>query len=322
MYYIGIDLGGSSIKAGLLTEHGQIVMKNSKKTRIEKGPETIIADMADLTEQLLAESELEGPEVNAVGVGVPGATRDDGLVYFAPNIFWTNVPLAQLLREKLRKPVFVENDATVAAVAEHTGGITREVANSIFITLGTGIGGGFIINHQVFSGSHGIGAEIGHMVVGHNPDYNCSCGNNGCWETFVSGTAMVKHAEKLVLEGEKSLLMDVLGGNPKRINVRHIFECARTGDQTCIKVVDRMTDYLALGIANLINIFDPEIIALGGGISASTDLFINELKEQVKGRIYVKRMNVTQILPSMLGNEAGIIGSAMYAKNRKLNAKS
>ncbi|RQD72235.1 MAG: ROK family protein [Tindallia sp. MSAO_Bac2] len=322
MYYIGVDLGGSSIKAGLVTEQGNIVMKGQKQTKVKEGSEVVIRDMASLIEELLEESELDGREVGGIGVGIPGAAREDGLVYFATNIFWTNVPLGSQLKGMTNKSVHVANDATMAAVAEYTLGITKGSANSLFITLGTGVGGGVIINHQVYSGSHGIGTELGHMVVGKNPDYDCTCGNNGCWETFASGTAMKNHARRLLEQGHESILPDLAKGDPEGINIRNLFDGFRQKDEVCIQVVNRMTRYLASGIANLINIFDPEVIALGGGISASADCFLEDLKALVAQRIYVKSMNVTRIEISQLGNDAGIIGAAMYAKTMESNSPS
>ena len=317
MYYIGMDLGGSSIKAGLVTENGNIVFKKQKKTRVSEGSGIVINDMAMLVEEVLEESELDGQEVGALGVGIPGAAREDGYVYFATNIFWTNVPLGKELGHVTGKKVHVANDATMASVAEHTLGVTNDASNSIFVTLGTGLGGGVILNHQVYSGSHGIGAEIGHMVVGHNADYDCTCGNNGCWETFASGTAMKNHALRLLEKGETSILTEKTDSGFNQISISRVFDGARQRDAVCLKVVNRMTHYLAVGIANLINIFDPEVIALGGGISASADFFLEDLKAMVAERIYVKSMNVTRIAVSQLGNDAGIIGAAMYAKSKE-----
>ncbi len=317
MYYIGMDLGGSSIKAGLVTDNGSIVFKKKKMTRVSEGSIIVMNDMAMLVEEMLEESELDGREIRGLGVGIPGAAREDGFVYFATNIFWTNVQLGKELSQMTDKSVHVANDATMAAVAEHTLGITKDAANSVFVTLGTGLGGGVILNHQVYSGSHGIGTEIGHMVVGHNADYDCTCGNNGCWETFASGTAMKNHAHRLLEQGEKSILTSAIEDENGVISTNLLFEGAREGDDVCLTVVNRMTRYLAVGIANLINIFDPEVIALGGGISASSDFFMNDLKAMVAERIYVKTMNVTRIEASKLGNDAGIIGAAMYAKSRE-----
>lgn len=316
MYYIGIDLGGSSIKAGLVTEQGSLVLKKQQQTRIAEGADMVINDMALLVEEILEESELEGGEVGTLGVGIPGAAGEDGLVYFATNLFWTNVALGKKLGHLTGKPVEVANDATMAAVAEHTLGVTKDAANSIFLTLGTGIGGGVILNHHVYSGSHGIGTELGHMVVDTNAYNDCTCGNNGCWETFASATAMKKHALRLLKQGENSLITQSIEGEKTSIGINLIFDGARQGDALCLKVVHQMTHYLSVGIANLINIFDPQVIALGGGISGSADFFLDDLKARVAERIYVKSMNSTSLQVSELGNDAGIIGAAMYGKSK------
>lgn len=321
VYYIGIDLGGSSVKAGIVTEQGTVVLKDKKPTRSKEGSDTVIRDIAALVEELLVASELDGREVGGIGIGIPGAASKEGFVYFATNIFWTDVPLGEALGKMTGKPVFVANDATMAAVAEYQLGVTQKTANSVFLTLGTGLGGGIIMNHQVYSGSHGIGTEVGHMTVGHNWDYDCTCGNNGCWETFASGTAMKNHAKKLLSQKAPSVLTEKTKDDPDHISVWHLFEGAKEGDEVCLQVVQRMTRYLAVGIANLINLFDPEIIALGGGISAASDCFLDELKLQVSERIYVKKMNLTRIEVSQLGNDAGIIGAAMYARDEERRSK-
>ncbi|WP_278278201.1 ROK family protein [Alkaliphilus peptidifermentans] len=310
---MGVDLGGTSIKVGLITEEGNIINKVSGPTEVEKGPEGIINKIVDLIDEVCKLTGIKLEAIKAVGVGIPGVSRDDGLVYFATNLFWTNVPIGQSLREKLGLPVYIENDATVAAVAEFIKGGTKGTNNSIFLTLGTGVGGGLIINKKVYSGSHGIGTEMGHMVIGKN-FYDCNCGNNGCWETFVSATAMNKHCIKLLEEGNKSTIIDKVAGERRLINAKLIFDCATEEDEVALLVVERMIKYLAIGIANLINIFDPEVIAIGGGISGAGNLLLDKLKKEIVKTIYVKNMNITEIVLAQLGNDAGIIGSGMYGK--------
>ncbi|KAB3531322.1 ROK family protein [Alkaliphilus pronyensis] len=313
MYYIGVDLGGTSIKVGLITDKGDIINKVSGPTEVEKGAEGIINSITYLVKKVIEEVNIPIELIKAVGVGIPGVSNNHGLVYFASNLFWKNIPLGELLEEKLKLRVFIDNDATVAAVAEFFKGVTRGTNNSIFLTIGTGLGGGLIINKKVYSGSHGIGTEMGHIVIGEN-FYDCSCGKNGCWETYVSATAMIKYCGKLLKEGNESILNSLINGDTSSLNAKLIFDCAAKGDEVASLAVDRMKKYLAIGLGNLINIFDPEIIAIGGGVSGAGSFLLRNLKDEVGKYIYVKGMNVTEIALAKLGNDAGIIGSGMYAK--------
>ena len=315
MYYIGIDLGGTTIKVGLVTEEGNIVDKVSSATPVEEGFESVSIKMKKLIDELREGSKVEKKDIKAIGIGVPGVCNEEGFIYFATNLFWHNVPLGARIRELTGLPVYIENDATVAAVAEYTKGATVGRKNSILLTLGTGLGSGLIINNQSFSGSHGIGSELGHVVVGKN-FYDCTCGNNGCLETFVSATAIIKYCRKLLEEKQDSLIYRKAQGDLDAINAKIVFDSAKEGDVIALAVVDRMVHYLAVGIANYINIFDPDVIAIGGGVSESGDVFLDKLKEEVKKYIYVKSMNVTEIVLAELKNDAGIIGSAMYAKEK------
>lgn len=308
-----MDLGGTSIKVGLVTESGSIIKKNSGATPVEKGYEGVTNKIIELIHNLMETTEVKKEDIKAVGVGVPGVANEEGFIYFATNLFWKNVPFGEKLQEVTGMKVYVENDATVAAVAEYTNGATAGTKNSIFFTLGTGLGGGIIINNQVFSGSHGIGTEVGHVIVGDN-FYDCTCGSNGCLETFVSATALIKHCKSLLQDNKESMIYHRVEGDLEAINARIIFDCAREGDSIAIKTVNRMIHYLAIGIGNFINIFDPDVIAIGGGISESGDVFLEDLKEEVKKYIYVKSMNITEIKLAQFKNDAGIIGSAMYAK--------
>lgn len=313
LYYIGVDLGGTSIKIGLVTEDGDIIEKVSGATPVKEGFQGVTTKMKGLIEELIKKAQVGKEDIKAIGIGVPGVCNEEGFIYFATNLFWHNVPLGSEIREQTGIKTYIENDATVAAVAEYIKGVTAGTKNSIFLTLGTGLGGGLIINNQVFSGSHGIGTEMGHVVVGEN-FYDCTCGNNGCLETYVSATAIIKHCKKLIEDNHNSLVYEKVQGNLEAINAKTIFDSAREGDRIALEVVDRMIHYLAIGIANFINIFDTDVIAIGGGVSEAGDVFLEKLKEEVKKYIYVKNMNVTKIELAQLKNDAGIIGSAMYAK--------
>jgi len=220
------------------------------------------------------------------------------------------------LKEKFNVPIFIENDATVAGLAENIIGVTKDKRNSLFITIGTGIGGGIIIDNKVYSGSHGVGSEIGHMIVGEN-FYPCNCGNNGCLETFASSTAAIKFARKLIEEGnEDTIILSKINNNLENLDTKIIFDSAKLGDSLANKVVDRMVKYLSIGIVNLINIIDPEIIAIGGGVSKAGDFLLNKIKDEIPQYILNKKIGYGDIVFAELGNDAGIVGAAMLCNHR------
>ena len=330
MNFIGIDLGATKIKAGIISENGRIIDKITTDTPVGGEVQTIVNSIGMLVDRLLKTDGItaryikdideEIPGIKGIGIGIPGICNDEGLVYYAPNLFWNNVPLGELLKEKINIPVFIENDATMAAIGEATCGIAKGISDCVIITLGTGIGGGIIINNNIYSGSHDIGGEIGHMVVGEN-FYDCNCGNNGCLETFSSASALIKYTKRLLEDTEDNLIYNSrifkkINGDMDLLDGKLIFDCAKKDDPIAAEAVDRLIKYLAIGIGNIINILDPEMIIIGGGISKAGDYLIDKLSKEVPKTIWLKSMNLTKIVRASLGNDAGIIGSAMYAGSR------
>lgn len=313
--YIGIDLGGTNIAVGIVDEQGNIIHEKSCATRVGKEPQEIVADMVDLILSVLEEFHMALKEIKAVGVGIPGLADNNGYVINCVNLGWKNVPLRELLENKLQKPIYIDNDATVAALAEYERGSMKNCKSGIMLTLGTGIGGGIILNGEVYSGFNGVGSELGHIVVGEN-FYTCNCGRNGCLETFASSTAIIKYTKKIIGEmNENTIIIDKAEGDLNNINAKIIFECAKEGDKIANLAVDRLVKYLSLGIFNIVNFMDPEVIALGGGVAGAgqylLDMVINEV---MPNRIFDK-LPMGRIVLAELGNEAGIIGAAMIAKH-------
>lgn len=313
---VGIDLGGTTIKAGLVDREGRILIQSSIDTKVGRDYRLIIEDMENQIEKLLSDYGSGIDDIESIGIGAPGLMNyKSGQVIYCTNLFWNNVPLGVLLQEHFKKPVYIENDATVAGLAESLFGSTRNVANSVFITIGTGIGGGIIINHKVYSGSHFAGSEIGHMIIGDN-FYNCNCGNNGCFETFASATAMIKYAIHRLEKGEmKSSILDKATGKVENINAKIIFDAAKEGDQLGNETVERMIKYLSIGIINIFNILDPEIIAIGGGVSKAGDYLVERLKEEVRKMFFTPNIKYGDIVLAQLGNEAGILGAAFLGNS-------
>lgn len=313
--YIGIDLGGTNIAVGIVDEQGNIMYEKSCVTRVEKEPEEIVSDMVNLILSVLEEFHMELKEIKAVGIGIPGLADNNGRVINCVNLGWKNVPLRELLESKLHKPIYIDNDATVAALAEYERGSMKNCKSGIMLTLGTGIGGGIVLNGEVYSGFNGVGSELGHVVVGEN-FYTCNCGRNGCLETFASSTAIIKHTKKMIGEmKENTTIIDKVEGDLNNINAKIIFECAKEGDKIANLAVGRLVKYLSIGIFNIVNFMDPEVIALGGGVAGAGQYLLDMvINEAMPNRLFDK-LPMGRIVLAELGNEAGIIGAAMIAKH-------
>lgn len=308
--YVGVDLGGTNIAVGLVDENSILKYHKSTPTRAERGSKEVIKDIIKLINETIRDYGINKETVKAIGIGVPGiAEPNSGEVIYCVNLGWNNVPLKQDLEKELNIPVFVDNDATVAGLAEYKIGVMRNCESGVFITLGTGVGGGIVINGKVRSGFNGVGSEIGHMIVGEN-FYPCNCGRNGCLETFTSSTALINYTRKLIGEGNETSIVKKTKGSLEEINGRIIFEAAKEGDYVANKAVDRLVKYLAIGITNIINIIDPEIVALGGGLSGAGDFLLAKVQEEVERVRYMKMIPIGKIVLATLRNEAGIIGAA------------
>lgn len=321
---IGVDLGGTSIKAGLVDFEGNILRQNSRPTRAERGQGAIIDDIAGQIQELVSAQGIGMDDIHSIGIGVPGlAEYDTGRVIYCSNLSWNNVELGFELNSKLNRRVYVENDATVAGLAESLFGSTKGAANSVLLTIGTGIGSGIIINRRIYSGSHAAGSEIGHMIVGEN-FYNCNCGNNGCLETFASATAIIRYTQhRIVLDGVKSLILSLSGDKLENITAKIIFDAAMEGDGLALEAVDRMCKYMAIGIVNIYNVLDPDIIALGGGVSKAGDFLLERVRAKVDSMLFTTDKKYGEIVLATLGNRAGIVGSAFlgyYINSEKESA--
>lgn len=311
--YIGIDLGGTNIGIGI-THNDNLIFKDSRSTNKESGYEGIVKNICDGIEEILKKNNIKRSNIEGVGIGIPGIIDPKtNMVVEVVNLGWENVDFKNDLEKLIGIPVFLGNDATVAGVAEYELGALKGCENGVLITLGTGIGAGIILNGKVFEGAHGIGAEFGHMIVGEN-FYDCNCGRNGCFETFASSTAIIKYTKKLINEGKKTKILNMVNNNVDRIDGKVIFQAAKEEDEMAIEVVDRMTDYLAKGIVNIMSILDPEIFVLGGGLSAAGDYLLEQVKKKVEKERYYKGIKAGKICISSIGNDGGILGAACLCK--------
>ncbi len=316
MVRLGVDLGGTNIAVGIVDENYQVVHKASVPTLAQRAPEAIVDDIAMLCRRVLEEQGLTLNDVGGVGIAAPGTINSrDGYVEYANNLPFHHFPIVPLLKERLGDvPTFVENDANAAAWGEAIAGAAKGTKNSVMITLGTGVGGGVIIDHKVYSGFNGAGAELGHMVIVAD-GYPCSCGRKGCWEAYSSATALIRMTKEKIDEcaatGRATLMADMAEKKGK-VTGRTSFDAMRAGDEAATEVVNTYLQYLACAIATLLNVFHPEILSIGGGVSGEGQALIDALMPMIRKECGGDDgAQQTEIRIAALGNDAGIVGAAV-----------
>ena len=310
MYRVGIDLGGTNIVAGVVNDRHEIVAFAKCKTACPRPSEEIVADMARMTREAVKKAGITMDEVKGVGVGSPGVcNKDTGVVERAANLGFENLPICAMLSEMLGKKVYIENDANAAALGEFIAGAAKDVESCVCITLGTGVGGGVIIDGKVFAGSNFAGTELGHTVIEVDGEL-CSCGRRGCWEAYASATGLIRQTRRAMEEHRDSKMWDIAGSLDK-VDGRTSFEAMRAGDAAGKAVVDRYIYYIAVGLINMINIFQPEILCVGGGICKEGETLLAPLRKYIDAEQFSKYSEKkTKLCVAALGNDAGIIGAA------------
>ena len=311
VYRIGIDLGGTNIAAGLVNGQGQILARSSVKTNVPRPLREMMEDMVLLVQRLLEEKGLSKADVASVGVGVPcTANLDNGHMEDANNLGFDDEPFVDVLAEMLGLPVYFGNDANAAAWGEYkSGGYGAD--SFVLMTIGTGIGGGIILGGKLWSGVNHAAGEFGHMTLSGS-DAPCTCGRRGCFEAAASATALIAQAREAMTGDPDSLLWRLCGADAEKVEARTVFDAAAAGDSLSIQVLDRYTTLLAEGVANIINIFQPAYLCVGGGVSQAGEALMRPLREKVAQRIYSKNSKVNTVLVSAkLHNDAGILGAAL-----------
>ncbi|MCQ2416603.1 MAG: ROK family glucokinase [Oscillospiraceae bacterium] len=313
-YYVGIDLGGTNIVAGLVDENYQILKKVSRKTNRPRPAEEIAADMAACALDAIKEAGLTTEQVEWIGIGTPGiANSETGIIEYSNNLDFHNVPMVKWISEATGLPAFVENDANAAAYGEFVAGAAKGARNAICITLGTGVGGGVIIDGKIYAGSNFAGAELGHTTLTMDGPL-CTCGRRGCFEVYSSATGLVRMTNEAMAAHPESI-MHARAKEEEKVSARTAFDCMRMGDQTAKEVVDFYIRALAAGITNMINIFQPDVLCIGGGVCNEGDALLLPVKEHVAKEVYTKNSDKnTEIVIAKLGNDAGIIGAAFLGK--------
>lgn len=308
-YAIGIDLGGTNLKAGLVSGDGKIHHRLSIKTDKNADPQSIANQIFELIEKIITAGAGLKPAaatVAGVGLGSPGLIDKKGeTILFSPNLpLWRNIPIKRMVAERFGMPCVLENDANAAAWGEKWAGAGREADSLVMLTLGTGIGGGIVINNKLWRGVNNVAAEIGHMVIQMDGS-KCSCGNNGCIEAYASATSMVRRFKELLKSGAASSLRDAGDVTAKMIN-----DAALQGDKASLDIIKETGQYLGVALVNIMHILNPEVIVLAGGMIGSGDLLMNPVKQLIREKAFVASAKETKIVFSQLGNDAGIIGAA------------
>jgi len=318
MLYVGVDLGGTNIAAGLVSPDGKVLIQDSVPTGVGRSYQEILASMGSLINDLVKKSGYGMHDIEAVGIGSPGAAdMDKGEIVFANNLYWYNVPICSELQKHVQKPVYVDNDANVAALAELAVGCAKGRKSLVLLTLGTGVGAGIVMDGKIVGGSHHVGAEIGHMIMDVNGE-PCTCGNQGCFERYTSATALIRDGRHMALGYPDCLIMAKASGNLDNITAKIVIDAAREGDELAMAIFDKYVRYLALGIINIINILDPEVVALGGGVSKAGDFLLDKVRAVMNAHIFYKKLAHADIMLSPLGNDAGVIGAAMLAVSGRI----
>ena len=314
MYRIGIDLGGTNIAVGLVNEFCRIVVKKSTPTLAKRPSDEITSDMARLCLEVCAEAKTPITEIESIGIAAPGiANLDNGCVEYSCNLPFRRYPIAKKLASMLDiedSKIKIANDANAAAYGEAVAGAARGSKNSIMVTLGTGVGGGIIIDGKIFTGHNHAAGEIGHIVIDVDGP-QCGCGRKGCWEAYSSATALIRMTKEKIAECEKEGRYTIMS-EAERISGRTACEAMRAGDPAGKEVYDKYVKYLAAGLTNMVNIFQPEVISLGGGVSNEGQSLIDAIKPIVHKEQYGSGfLTPGELRIAELGNDAGMIGAAM-----------
>ncbi len=311
MYHLGIDLGGTNIAVGVVDNNYNIIGRGKVKTNAPRPAEEICDDMYKAAKMAVQDAGLNFEDISTVGVGSPGSVNPKtGVIGTSNNLRFNNVPMGEMLKERFKCNVFMENDASAAAYGEFIAGAGVGTENFVAITLGTGVGSGIIIDGKLFAGHNFSGGELGHTVIVYN-GLPCTCGRKGCWEAYASATGLINLTKRAMEKDDKTVMWELCGNNIKNVNGRTAYDGMRANDKTAIKVVEEYTNYVACGIINTINTFQPEVLCIGGGISKEGDNLTVPITKIVEEERFSKNIEKqTEIKIAKLGNDAGIIGAA------------
>ncbi len=312
MYRIGVDLGGTNIAVGVVNEELKIIGRGKVKTKAPRPAAEIFDDIALAVQMAVKDAGISMDDVKSVGVGTPGSVnKDNGYIEFSNNLEFNQVPAKEMLEERIGKPIYLENDANCAALGEAIAGVGKGVGNFVAVTLGTGVGSGIIVNGKIVSGVNYAGGEMGHTVIMVNGK-QCNCGRKGCWEQYASATALIAKTKEAMLENKDSKMWLLCNGSVDNASGRTAFDAMRLGDEAAQKVVDNYIYYVAVGVSNIINTFQPEFVCVGGGVSHEGETLLAPLRKHIEDERYsIYASKQTKVVAAELGNDAGIFGAAL-----------
>ncbi|WP_422448962.1 ROK family protein [Thermoanaerobacterium sp. DL9XJH110] len=312
MYFIGCDLGGTNIATALVDEKGRIIKKSKFPTEAKFGPDHVIKNMKETIYEVM--TEVAGiKEIRGIGLGIPGLVDSErGISRFAGNLGWENVPVVEKIKEDFEVPIFMDNDVRVATLGEKYFGAGKNVDNLICITVGTGVGSGIIIGGKLFRGSSGSAGEIGHITVFKDGLY-CNCGNRGCLEVYASATGIARRAREYIQAGNYTVMISLVGGDLSKITAETVSKAYDLKDRLAVKIMDETAEILGIGIANYIDLINPEMVIIGGGVSLAGERLLEPLRKYVRLRAMRNVAENVQIVKAELGDESGMVGSAALA---------
>lgn len=308
-YCFGIDVGGTTIKCGLFTAEGEILEKWEITTRKENNGVLILPDVADTVKEMMSKRNLQKEEVAGIGIGVPGPVKEDGTLDVAVNIGWGYKDIVGELELATGLAVKAANDANIAALGEMWKGGGKGCRNLVFVTLGTGVGGGVIVDGRIIAGAHGAGGEIGHILIDGTETERCNCGNRGCLEQSASATGIVRLAKREMERSSESTLLEA-----EDLSAKSVFDACKAGDKTAVRIVEQFAKRLGETLAMIACVADPDVVVVGGGVSKAGDILTDILKKYFQENAF-SSCKETDIVLAQLGNDAGIYGAAKLALN-------
>ena len=316
---IGIDLGGTHLRVAMVnTETGEIISQIKMPTLAQEGYLAVIKRMADITKKVIAESGISFSNIVGIGIGVPGTPNlETGEILFLPNLpgQWRNIPLAKILGDQINLPVYLINDVRAMTMAEWRFGAGQNVQTMVCVAIGTGIGGGLVINNQLHLGLNGTAGELGHLIV-ESDGIPCGCGNRGCLEMYSSGPAIASMGVKFVLHGHTTLIGELVNYEIQRITAETIVQAARSEDQKALYILSVAGKYLGIAISNMLVAISPNKVVIGGGVAEAGNLLLDPVKQTILERVFMMPASQVDITTAQLGTQAGIIGSALWAADR------
>jgi len=313
-FVIAVDLGGTKISSAVVSLRGKVLASDYRSTPARRGVRAVIKAIADSARAVRDESRLPDGAIDGIGLAAAGISNPDtGTVFLSPNLpGWRNIPVTQMVADATGKHVFLINDANAAALGEMYYGVAKGHRDFVYVTISTGIGGGIILGGKLCTGAAGMAGEVGHMTV--VPDgLPCHCGGSGCWEMYASGTALARRAREAVQAGEKTAILRLAGGDAKKIDAVLVKEAADVGDPVGARLIAETARYLGMGLGSLINIFNPSLIVIGGGLSQMGDALLKPAFFEARRHSYRDAFNVVAFRVAEPGSNAGVLGAAVYA---------